>query len=177
MDICRKNFLQNEFKELKAAFKKGKNVQDSTNHLVSQFLEAGVTDDDLPEMMSPDGVFRHHQELVDHKIAIDDNRMIAGLSPQLIAKKLDVLLLWDCDPDVLIKHMNYSDIEKYIIPLLNGGASSDKVIERLRDEGESAWIYRNRLLLEEYMGDGFMIDDADVDAAFPDIRAAVAYSS
>lgn len=163
MDLLTKKFLKDEFKELKDAFKKGNNVQDMTDHLACQFLEAGVTDFDvLLEMMSSECIFRHHDALISKGAKIDHDRMLKRLSPQLIANRLDLLLLWGCNADSLIDSMYTKDIEENVISLMANGASAEKLIGRLNEDGERAWLYWNRSLLETYYSEVDLIYSREI---------------
>jgi len=151
MDITTKNFLKGEFEELKKEFKKNRNVQDIVDHLCVQFLEAGVKDfDTLLEMMSSDSIYYHHDALVEKGAKIDFKRMLGGLSPQLVANQVNKLLLWGCDPDDLVDRMYTKDIEENIILLMDSGATAEKIVTRLDDDGEKSFLFWNRELFEAY---------------------------
>lgn len=151
MNITTKKFLQGEFEELKEAFSKHQDTQDVADHLCVQFLEAGVTDfDTLLEMMSSDSIYRHHDDLVAKGARIDYKRMLEKLSPQLIANQVNLLLKWGCDPDDLVDNMYTKDIEENIIMLMDAGATAEKVVTRLDNDGEKSFLFWNRELFEAY---------------------------
>ena len=154
MDLTTKKYLQGEFNELKEQFAKKHNVidlQDIADHLSCQFLEAGVDDVDLLlEMMSSESIYRHHDELIEHGAHIDYKRMLHNLSPQLVGAQADKLLLWGCDADDLIDCMSTNGIEENILSLMHNGASADKLINRLDDDGERSFLFWNRELFEQY---------------------------
>ncbi len=147
------NSLKCEFEKLRDEFLKHPtiDVQDKVDRLASDFLNANVCDVDvLVEMMSSEGIYRHRDLLVEHKAKIDYCRMLQNLSPQLIAEQVDKLLRWGCDPDDLVDDMSVKDIELNILQLMHNGASAEKLINRLNDEGEKNFLFWNRELFEAY---------------------------
>jgi hypothetical protein len=88
--------------------------------------------------------------------------MLKRLSPQLIANRLDLLLLWGCSADSLIDSMYTNDIKENVISLMANGASAEKLIGRLNEDGERAWLYWNRSLLETYYSEADLIYSREI---------------
>ena len=144
MNVKTKSFYRQEFKEFRKAFKDGGKVStDIVDHLAMKFLEAGVRDHVLLEMMSSESIYRHFDEITACGMKIDFSRMLDRLSPQLIATNLEKFTSWGFSAESLMDHMNYLDIEKNMDTLFEAGLSPDKFISKLHEEGEKVWLCNN----------------------------------
>ena len=144
MNIKTKEFYRQEFKEFRKLYRNGGKVStDIVDHLAMKFLEAGVRDHILLEMMSSDCIDCHFEKIMDYGMRVDFSRMLDKLSPQLIAANLEKFISWGFRPEMLMNHMYYPDIEQNMDILFDAGLPSDKFITKLHEEGEKVWLCNN----------------------------------
>lgn len=81
---------------------------------------------------------------------INYEQLLDGLSSKKIAKNLNLLLRWECDPDDIVSRISTKDVEDNIIMLMYNGAQSSVIAQKLRRAGEYDYLLFNRALFEAY---------------------------